>query len=306
VIAVAAVIVASIGAGAWAEARWGAGAQRAGNRALDVLIYVLLPVVTFFTVSHVELTAGVGAGLVLGWTERLVVIAIAWVIGARLLRLPAPATGAMMIAAGLANTGYLGVPLVATMLGGARATGQAITYDIAVSGTTLLLAGFAIGAAFGTRAGENPRERVAAFFWRNPPLLALVAALVAPAWMTPDWARDAAAVAVLALAPLGFFALGVNLMHEQEDGVRVFPPPLTAPVAVALALRLLVAPAVMLAGATLVTGVPDAFLVQAAMACGINGLAVAHVFGLDLRIVAGAVAWSTAIVLAAAAVVAVF
>jgi predicted permease len=76
-------------------------------------------------------------------------------------------------------------------------------------------------------------------------------------------------------------------------------------VGVALGLRLLVAPAVMLAGAAVVSGVPDAFLVQAAMACGINGLAVAHVFGLDLRIVAGAVAWSTAIVLAVAAAVAV-
>lgn len=304
-IAVAAVILASIGAGAWAEARWGPAAQRAGGRALDVLIYALLPVVTFFTVSHVELTTGVGAGLLLGWAERLVVIALAWVIGARVLRLPAPATGAMMIAAGLANTGYLGVPLVAALLGDSTATGQAITYDIAVSAPVLLLVGFAIGAAFGTRAGESPRERVRAFVLRNPPLVAFLAALVAPGWLTPDWARDAAQVAVFALAPLGFFALGVNLMHEQEDGVRVFPPPLTTPVGVALGLRLLVAPAVMLAGAAVVSGVPDAFLVQAAMACGINGLAVAHVFGLDLRIVAGAVAWSTAIVLAVAAAVAV-
>ena len=36
------------------------------------------------------------------------------------------------------------------------------------------------------------------------------------------------------------------------------------------------------------------------MACGINGLAVAHVFGLDLRLAASAIAWSTAIVLVAA------
>ena len=106
---------------------------------------------------------------------------------------------------------------------------------------------------------------------------------------------------MLLLAPLGFFALGVHLMHEQEDGVRVFPPPLTPAVGVALG-----AAADRRAGADArdvgaIVSVPDAFLIQAAMACGINGLAVAHVFGLDLRLAASAIAWSTAIVLVAAA-----
>ena len=109
---------------------------------------------------------------------------------------------------------------------------------------------------------------------------------------------------MLLLAPLGFFALGVHLMHEQEDGVRVFPPPLTPAVGVALALRLVAAPALMLAMSALIIDVPDAFLLQAAMACGINGLAVAHVFGLDLRLAASAIAWSTAIVLVTASVAA--
>ena len=36
------------------------------------------------------------------------------------------------------------------------------------------------------------------------------------------------------------------------------------------------------------------------MASGINGFAVAHVFGLDLRLAAGAIAWSTATVLVVA------
>ena len=38
---------------------------------------------------------------------------------------------------------------------------------------------------------------------------------------------------------------------------------------------------------------------MAAMPTGINTLVVAHVYGLDLRIAAGAIAWSTAIVVAA-------
>ena len=40
------------------------------------------------------------------------------------------------------------------------------------------------------------------------------------------------------------------------------------------------------------------------MASGITGLAIGHIFGLDLKIIVGAIAWSTAIVVVAASVVA--
>ena len=305
-IAVALVILASVAVGAGAERRWGAGARRAGRRALDILIYGLMPIVTFFTVTHVDITTGVGAGLAFGFAERGVATLLAYLVATRVLHLARPSTGAMMVCAGIANTGYLGVPLARSLFDGSQAVGQAITYDVVVSATFLLLVGFAIGAAFGTRAGETPRERARAFLVRNPPLFAFILALVAPRSLSPDWARDAAQVAVLALAPLGFFALGVNLMQEQEDGVRVFPPPLTTPVAVTIGLRLLVAPAVMATLSLLVVHVPPPFLLQSGMACGINGLAVAHLYGLDLRITAAAVAWSTTIVLTAAALIAAF
>jgi malate permease and related proteins len=306
VIAIALVILASVAVGAGAERRWGEAARRAGRRSLDILIYGLMPVVTFFTVSHVEITTGVGAGLAFGFAERGVATVLAYLIGTRLLRLGRPSVGAMMVCAGIANTGYLGVPLARTLFDGHQAVGQAITYDVVVSATFLLLVGFAIGAGFGTQAGETPRERVRAFALRNPPLLAFLLALVAPSAWSPDWAHDAAGVAVLAFAPLGFFALGVNLMQEQEHGVRVFPPPLTTAVGVTLGLRLLVAPAVMALLSLTVVKVPAPFLLQAGMASGINSLAVAHIYGLDLRITAATIAWSTTIVLIAAGVVAAF
>lgn len=298
------VILAAVGTGAASERRWGDGARRAGARALEVLIYGLMPFVTFFTVSHVELTTGVGAGLVFAWIELAVVTTIAYVLGSRVLHLPPPSLGALMCSVALVNTGYLGIPVIATLIGGSTAVGQAITYDIAVTAPMLLFVGFGIGATLGTRAGDTPRERLRAFVVRNPPLIAFALALVAPAWATPIWARDAAEIAVLLMAPLGFFALGVNLMHEQEEGVRVFPPPVTAPVVSALGLRLIVAPLLMLALSTLIVRVPDAFLVQAGMACGINGLSVGHVFGLDLRLSAAAIGWSTAIVVSAACILA--
>ena len=289
--------------GVGSERRWGEGALNLSRRVLDTLAYVAMPLVVFFTVSHLKLTTGLGAGIVFGWTERIVVITLAWFIGSRLLKLPRAGTGAMMIAVGLANTGYLGIPLTALLLGN-DSIGVAVAYDTTVTAPIALIGGFAIGAAFGTRAGEGAKARTKTFFIRNPALIALVAAILAPGWLSPDWAREIATVMAVVIAPLGFFAVGVNLMleHDQE-GTRIFPPELTAPVLTALGLRLLIAPGVMLGLSSFVIEVPSAFLIQAGMASGITGLAVGHIFGLNLKIIVGAIAWSTAIIIVAAGVV---
>ncbi len=301
-VALASLLATLIGVGA--ERRWRDGAAALARRLLDGLAFVAIPLVVFFTISHLKLTAGLGAGIVFGWTERLVVIGLAWLIGERLLRLPRPATGAIMISVGIANTGYLGVPLIALMLGD-DSIGLAVAYDTTVTAPVALVGGFAIGAAFGTKAGEGARARAKTFFTRNPALIALIAAIIAPGWLSPDWAQEIATVLAVAIAPLGFFAVGVYLMleHDQE-GTRIFPPQLTAPVATALALRLLVAPGVMLGLSSFVIEVPSALLIQAGMASGITGLAVGHIFGLDLKIIVGAIAWGTAIIVVAATVVA--
>ena len=288
--------------GVGSEHRWGPGAVALSRRLLDLMAYVAMPLVIFFTVSHLKLTSAIGAGLAFGWTERIVVIALAWVIGARVLKLAPAATGAVMVAVGLANTGYLGIPLIALLLGNDQ-IGLAVAYDTTVTAPIALIGGFAIGAAFGTKAGEGTRERLKSFIFRNPALFALIAALIVPNWLSPNWARDIATVTAVAIAPIGFFAVGVNLMleHDQE-GTRIFPPPLSKPVVTALLLRLLIAPGVMLGLSTVVIKVPTAFLIQAGMASGITALAIGHIFGLDLKIIVGAIAWSTGIVIVAASV----
>ena len=85
----------------------------------------------------------------------------------------------------VANTGYLGYPLSVALLGRDQLS-TAVLYDVLVSGPCLLLGAFAVGAAFGTKAGESPRQRVRAFFTRNPPLYAAIAGLLAPAALAPS------------------------------------------------------------------------------------------------------------------------
>jgi malate permease and related proteins len=165
----------------------------------------------------------------------------------------------------------------------------------------LYTAGFAVGAAFGTEAGESPRERLHAFLTRNPVLWALLAGLALPDSAVPDVLYDTAKLfAAYLLLPVGFFILGVNLMGEREEGVLRFPPPLTAPIGVAIVLRMAVAPGLLVALSALTVDIPDAYVVQAAMASGINSLVVGHLYGLDIRLAAGAIAWTTAIAVVAA------
>lgn len=299
-------ILASTVVGVAAEHRWREGAVAFSKRLIEVMVWCLLPFITLFVVARLHLGGGVGVGILLGYAELAVVGLLAYVLGTRVLRLSRPSTGALILTVILANTGYLGIPLNGALLGH-DALAPAIAWDTLVSQVMLYLVGFAVGAAFGTEAGESPRERVRAFLTRNPVLWALLVGLLLPDRAVPDVLYDTAKfTAAYALLPVGFFILGVNLMGEREEGTLRFPPPLTPAVGVSLVLRMAVAPALMAGLSAVTTSVPDAYLVQAAMASGINSLIVGHLYGLDLRLAASAIAWSTTLVVVAALALAPF
>lgn len=295
-IALAAVIVAATAAGALGRRGRPEGAERLAHRLMNAILWVLLPIVVFFNMAALELTVQVGAGIAFAYVGLAMTMTLAWVVGARVLRLPRPATGALIVSAGLANTGYFGLPFNAVTLG-PEALPEAVTYDVLVSGVALVTVGFSVGAAFGT-GSSKAADRLRAFLLRNPALWAAVAGLLAPEALAPGWAVDASRVLVVASVPIGFFAVGVALAGESYAGDgrrRGAPAPLDRPVAAAAALRLLVTPAVLLALSALLVTAPDAYLIQAAMPTGVNTLVIAHAYGLDRRIAAGAIAWTTAI-----------
>jgi malate permease and related proteins len=302
VIPVAATIAASVAIGIASERRWGERARRAARGVLMGMLYTLVPFIVFFNIARLDVDVNVGGGLVLGYVTLALVGLAAWVVGARALRLSRPATGSLIASAMQVNTGYVGLPLVVALLG-ADALSEAAAYDALVTAPWLFGPVFAVGAAFGREAGEGARERTKAFFTRNPPLLAVIAAAVAPDALAPDVLVDASRIAVFALVPLGFFAVGVTLATEAEEGVLPFPPPLTRPVAAAVVLRLLVAPTLLYLLALPLIDLPDSFVLLAAMPTGINTIVVAHAYGLDLRIAAGSIAWTTGIVVVAALVI---
>lgn len=300
-IALTLTIAASVALGAGAHRRWGEHVEALTRRLLDALLYVALPFITFFVLVRANLDAGAGIGIALAYVGFAIVGVLAWLAATRVLQLGPRAAGTVVIAAIMGNTTYLGLPLIAALLG-SEDLPPAITFDALVSGPMFFVVAFAIAAAITTR-DEPLRDRVRVFFTRNPPLLAVVAALVAPDALAPDALVDLAKAGVMALAPVGFFVLGVQLAVETRDGAPRFPP-LSAPVTLVLGLRLAVAPLLLLGLSALTVDVPDAYLVQAAMPVGINILVVAHAYNLDPPLAVSAIAWSTTIAIAAGLVAA--
>jgi len=301
VLLTAAAIVLSVGVGVWSERRWPEGAAHASRRALLVLLYVLLPPVIFFNLAKAEIDTSHAVGLVLALVAVTLTALLTYLIASRVLRLPRHQTGAVLCAVLSVNTGYLGYPLTVALLGKGELP-DAVLYDVLVTGPSLLLGAFAVGAAFGTKAGDTPRQRVAAFLTRNPPLYAAVAGLLAPEALAPQLLVDASQILIVAILPIGFFAVGATLAEGAEHGELPLPPPLTRPVLLTLVARLAVVPALLMLLAAPLIDLPAAYRLMSAMPTGLNSMVVSHAYGLDNQITAEAVTWSTGIVVLAALV----
>ncbi len=301
VLLTAAAIVVSVAIGVWAERRRPRAAAQAARRILVLLLYVLIPPVIFFSLASAEVDLDHGIGLALGLLAVALSGTLAWWLATRYLRLSRPQTGAVICAVLCVNSAYLGYPLTLALLGRDDLP-TAVLYDMLVNAPTMLLGAFAVGAAFGTRAGEGVGERVRFFFTRNPLLYAAVAGLLAPDALAPGIAVDIAQGFVIAMLPLSFFAVGATLAENAEHGELPFPPPLTRPVALAVGVRLAIAPGLLILFAAPLIDLPAAYLLIAAMPSGITSMIIAHTYGLDMEIAAEAVAWSSAIVVAGALV----
>jgi predicted permease len=290
--AVAAAIVLSACAGVATRRRLGPPAEHDAARLLKAMLFGAMPFVTFFNVAHVEFDRDVLGGVVVGWIALATVAALAW----RLTRhiTTRPRTGTVMLGSILANTGYLGYPLVTVLLG-ASSLPTAVVYDLLVAGPALFIGAFATGAAFGDAHGDSLLERLRAFFFLNPLMPAFVAGLLAPSALAPDVLVDASRILVFCMLPAGFFAVGVYL--DSILAPRRALPALSREVTVAVVLRLAVAPLLLWVLALPLIDLPGPYLLLAAMPCGINTLLVAGVYELDRRRAAAMIAWSTTLVL---------
>lgn len=292
------IIVATL-VGIYAERRWPDQAGPGSRKSLLILLFGVMPPIIFFNLAHAHFTAGAGIGLALGLITVSLVAVGGWILAVPILNLPKPVAGAVICCVITSNTGYLGYPMVLTLMGG-KALSQGVIYDVVVSGTALMLLAFGVGAAFGTKAGEGFKQRLKSFFFRNPLLFAGVLGLLAPTWMAPDILVDISRVLVMLILPVGFFAVGAVLAEEERTGAIRLPPRIHKQVGGIIVLRLIVSPALLFVLSMPFTGIPHSYYLMAAMPSGLNAMIVGHNYGLDLRTTAEAVVYTTGIVVVGA------
>jgi len=289
---VVATIVVSLAAGFAAERRFGERASAAARRALKILLYGFTPPVVFLNITGLHIDADVGGGIVIGWLALILAGVLAWLFGRHVLRLPPPSNGVLVNISLQGNTNYLGLPLCAAVLG-TQHLPEAIAYDSFVQAPVFLLGVFGVAAAMGTKAGGTTGERVRAFVLKNPILLVVVAGLLVPASLVPAGLVSISHVIVFVALPWGFVAAGILL--AEHLGAERGAPAISAPVGAAVLMRLVLAPLLLLVLAAPFIDLPPAYLLAAATPAGLNGLTVAHAYGLDLRFAASSLAWTTGV-----------
>jgi malate permease and related proteins len=295
VILVAATVIAATTAGIFLE-HTTAFAPQLARRCLSLMLYALVPFVAYTSFAHLHLSIDAGVGLALAYLGLGTGGALAYIVGKSRLALSRPSLGALICCVLLVNTAYLGLPMTVAVLGTSRLS-QAVAYDQVVSGPMLFTVGFAVGAAFGTRVERASGRRMLAVVTRNPPLLAAIAGLLVPSSFAPHPLVAASHVVVDALLVIGFVTVGISLSTERrEDAAPLLERP-DRRVGVALVLRFATTTAVLGLASLVGVAIPSAYLLQAAMPSGVNSLIVGHAFGLDQRLIATMIVWSTLAVL---------
>jgi malate permease and related proteins len=295
VILVVCAVICATTVGVVCERRF-AGARLAAQRALGAMLYVLIPFVAYVNIAHLHLTVAGGLGLALALATIATMGAVAWAIGRRRLGLADDRLGAVICTVVISNTGNLGLPMAVALLH-SSALPSAVAFDQLVNGPALYLLGFGAGATFGGLAGTGFVARLRAYVVRNPPLLAVIAGLIAPPSLAPAPLPAISRAVVPCLLALGFFTVGVYLSAERrEDSARLLERP-DGPVLLAISLKLVATPLIVAGISAAIVQMPRVYLLQAAMPTGVNSLLVGHAYGLDQRIAATAIVWTTTIVL---------
>lgn len=244
-------------------------------RGLDaVVIWFSLPGLVLTLVPGLDLDAStlVPVGVAWGTAALLAVLVLALSRPARWSRAQ---VGALLLVVPLANTSFLGIPMVAA-LQGADHVPYAIIQD--QLGSFLLLATY--GTVIAARYGSGATPDLAGTVGRVltfPPFVALVVAFVARSIAFPPLVFDVAALAADTLVPLTMLAVGMRLSLPRRLAD-------VGPLATGLVLRMAVAPAA-------VVGVMLAFdrsgiawetaALEAAMPPMVTASVVASAAGLD-------------------------
>ncbi|MEV4559218.1 AEC family transporter [Kitasatospora sp. NPDC049285] len=241
----------------WLAGRTGLLGAQAEAVLSRFVFHVAMPAALFTVVARTDLASFANTSMLAFAAGTLVASLLGWAAARRLFgRRPAEqAIGTM--AAGYVNSGNLGIPVAAQVLGDASYVAPVLLFQVLlVTPVMLALLDTATGAARGRGA------RVRRLLWlplRNPVILGagLGALFSAFSWHLPAPLAHSAELLGGAAVPAALVTLGLSL--HASDGAAAQRVP-RAELAVAVALKTLVQPLAALAVGALVLHLPPAHL----------------------------------------------
>lgn len=202
------------------------------HRVLDVWVLdVALPALALHALHDIEFPPGVIAVIAAPWllfgVTALILLALA-----RPMRWDRQTYGALLLSTGLANTSFVGLPMVAAFFGAAAVPIALLADQL---GSFLVLATVAVAVAAVCSGARVDAGSILRRVVTSPPLVAVVAGLALRPVTFPDWTTEALITLGATLTPVALFSVGLQLrIGYARDWRRELVAGLT--------LKLLVAP----------------------------------------------------------------
>jgi malate permease and related proteins len=181
------------------------------------IINIALPALILTHLHAVEITSALVLAAAVAWVLFALSIAFFGIVG-RVAGLAPQSVGALTLTGGLANTSFLGIPMIEAFYGSAGVA-QGLVIDqlgsyLALATLGIVVATMYSGAAFDQRAIVR---KIVTF----PPLLAVIAALLLRPLEYPEWLATTLLRLGDTLAPLALVSVGAQVrLGELEGNVR--------------------------------------------------------------------------------------
>ena len=238
------------------------------------VVHVALPALILVQMHGVRLTPGLALPVLMPWL-LFAISAATFLLAARRFGTPARTAGALVLTAGLANTSFVGLPMIETFYG---AQGLPTGIVIDQLGTYLVLSTLGVTVACVCANEAAPGRAILLRIATFPPLIALALAFALSGAEYPVWVSAMLRRLGDTLAPVALVSVGMQLRLDQVAGHRVA-------LGAGLAFKLVLGPLAVLllyAGALHQTGETTRITVfEAAMGPMIGGSIVAIQYGLN-------------------------
>jgi hypothetical protein len=249
------------------------------------VMYVALPALVLQKIPSLHFSWDLLIPALVPWILLLLVSALILLLG-RLLHWSRDIIVALLIVLPLGNTSFLGFPMIEALFGGdwlpyAMIYDQIGSFVALATWSTILAALYGVNAAQSQVSPAAMAMRILTF----PPFLALLMGLFLKSWTYPPLLQTTLDNLAATLVPLIMFAVGFQLKFSLA-GERL------SPLLSGLAIKLLLMPLLVLAGAMLLGLSGKAVQVsvfEAAMPPMISAGAIAMMAGLAPRLVAALV-----------------